>query len=374
MDQTSKMNRAKAGTRVGVIGIAVNAVLFLAKFIVGSAAGSLALMADAFNNLSDAGASVVSYISFRIAAKPADRDHPFGHARIEYIASMVVSFLILSVGFDLGRDAIGEIISPKGAAVFTAATIVVPALAIPAKLGLAALNYFVSLRVNSSVMRAAALDSLSDALSTTAVLVSAIILRVSGVSIDAYVGLGVSVLIFVAGIRVLLETMNSILGEAPVKELTDDIRRLIKEYPDVLGVHDLLVHSYGHGHCFASVHAEVDGREDFFKMHDTIDEIERRLHAELNIVCTVHMDPILIGDPLTDALRTETEELAHALDPAFHVHDFRLVSGPTHSNLIFDVEVPFETALTDAEIIERLTERIRAVCDTYYAVITIDRG
>ncbi len=374
MEQTTEINRAKAGKRIGIIGISVNALLFLAKFIVGSATGSLALTADAFNNLSDAGASVVSYISFRIAAKPADRDHPFGHARIEYIASMIVSFLILSVGFDLGKDAVSQIISPERAMIFSVSTIVVPALAIPAKLGLAALNYFVSRKVDSSVMRAAALDSLSDALSTTAVLASAIILRVSGVSIDAYVGLAVSLLIFVAGIRVLLETMNSILGEAPVKEVTDNIRRLIAEYPAILGVHDLLVHSYGHGHSFASVHAEVDGREDVFKMHDTIDEIERRLRCELGIVCTVHMDPILIGDPLTDTLRSRTEELARELDPSLRVHDFRLVAGPTHCNLIFDVEAPFETDLKDSEIIRLLTDRIRALSDSYYAVITIDRG
>lgn len=374
MKETTQTARVKAGERVGIIGISVNALLFLAKFLAGTATGSLALTADAFNNLSDAGASAVSFVSFRIASKPADRDHPFGHARMEYIASMIVSFLILSVGFDLGKNAIYEIFSPDNAMVFTLATILVPAIAIPAKLGLAALNYFVSKRVDSSVMRAAALDSLSDALSTSAVLASAVILRVSGVSIDAYVGLAVSLLIFVAGIRVLLETMNSILGEAPVKELTDNIRRLVAEYPDVLGTHDLLVHSYGHGHSFASLHAEVDGREDVFRMHDTIDEIERRLRAELGIVCTVHMDPILIGDPLTDALREETERLVRELDSTLRVHDFRLVAGPTHCNLIFDVEAPFESALSDAEIIRETTERIRALSDSYYAVITIDRG
>ena len=374
MEHTPEGARARAGKRVGAVGIAVNALLFLAKFLVGSASGSLAMIADAFNNLSDAGGSVVSYISFRIAAKPADRDHPFGHARIEYIASMIVSFLILSVGLSLGRDAVSEIVSPKGGAVFTVATVIVPAIAILVKLALAALNFTVGRRVDSAVLRAAAVDSLSDAVSTAAVLVSAIILRVSGVSIDAYVGLAVAALILVAGVRVLLETMNSILGEAPVSEVTDRIRALIAEYPTVLGVHDMLIHSYGHGHSFATLHAEVDGRGDVFAAHDTVDEIERRIHSELGIVCTVHMDPILIGDPLTDELRSKVEALASALDPALHVHDFRLVVGPTHSNLIFDVEVPFEMAMSDSEIVRSLCERISELDTSYYAVITVDRG
>ena len=374
MENINKEDRVKAGSTVGIIGIAANALLFIMKFIVGSAVGSLAIVADAFNNLSDAGSSAVSYVSFRIAAKPADRHHPFGHARIEYIASMIVSFLILLVGFELGADALGRIFSPDASAVFSVASIVVLLISIATKLGLALLNGRVGKRIDSDVMRATAIDCLSDVLSSTAVLISTIILRISGVDIDAYVGLAVSALIFVAGIRILLETKNSILGEPPVKEVTESIRTLIMGYPAVLGIHDLLIHSYGPGHSFATFHAEVNGRGDFFDAHDMIDEIERRIREELDIVCTIHMDPIITDDPLTDRLRQSTEELAKEIDPALHMHDFRLVPGPTHSNLIFDLEVPFELSLTDDALIDLMKNKIRTLNPTYYAVISIDRG
>ncbi len=374
MENIKKEVRARAGRRVGIIGIAANALLFVMKFIVGSAVGSLAIVADAFNNLSDAGSSAVSYISFRIAAKPADRHHPFGHARIEYIASMIVAFLILLVGFELGADALGRILSPGAAAVFSAASVAVLAVSIAAKLALALLNRRVGKRIDSEVMRATAIDCLSDVLSSSAVLASTIILRVSGIDIDAFVGLAVSALILIAGVRILLETKNSILGEPPVREVTESIRALIAGYPAVLGIHDMLIHSYGPGHSFATFHAEVDGRGDFFDAHDMIDEIERRLREELDIVCTIHMDPIMVDDPMTDRLRQSAEALAREIDPALRVHDFRLVTGPTHSNLIFDLEAPFELLLKDDELIELMKEKIQMLNPSYYAVVAVDRG
>ena len=293
--------RARLGGRVGIVGIVCNALLFVLKFLVGSAFGSLAICADAFNNLSDAGSSAVSYVSFRIAAKPADRDHPFGHARIEYIASMIVSFLILLVAFELGTDAVKSIVSPAESARFSILTVLVICFSVLCKLSLAAYNLHVGRRIDSDVMRATATDCLSDCISSVAVLVSALILRFTGVDIDAYVGLAVSILILIAGIRILIDTKNSLLGEAPVKEVVDGIKRIVSGYPAVIGMHDMVVHSYGPGHTFATFHAEVDGRVNVYDSHDVIDEIEKRISSELSIACTIHMDPLVTDDEITDA-------------------------------------------------------------------------
>ncbi len=365
--------RAKQGTRVGVVGIVSNALLFLLKFLVGSAFGSIAICADAFNNLSDAGSSAVSYVSFRIAAKPADRDHPFGHARIEHIASMIVSFLILLVGFELGADALKSIIKPGESARFSILTVLVICFSILVKLALAAYNLHIGKKIDSDVMRATATDCLSDCISSVAVLVSALILRFTGFDIDAYVGLAVAILILLAGIRILSDTKNSLLGEAPVNELVDDIKKIVLGYPAVIGMHDMVVHSYGPGHTFATFHAEVDGRVSIYDSHDVIDEIEKRISKELSISCTIHMDPLVTDDALTDRLRGSVEALAKGIDPRLHIHDFRLVAGPTHSNLLFDVEAPFELKLEDGEIVRRLSEMISALDATYYAVVTVDR-
>jgi len=366
--------RAAYGVLSGIVGIFVNLLLFTGKFIAGTVSGSIAISADAFNNLSDAGSSIVSLVSFRIAAKPADRDHPFGHARIEYIASMIVSFLILIVGFEIVSDSVKKIISRESTLVFEVLSVVVLSVSILAKLWLAFFNYRLSKKIGSDVMRATAVDSLSDTLSTTAVLVATLIFRFTGVDIDAWVGLAVALFIFWAGIRILRETQNSLLGEAPVKEVTDGIEAIVSGYPAILGVHDMMVHSYGPGHTFASFHAEVDGADDVFESHDVIDEIERRICEELSIVCTIHMDPINTDDELTTSLREETSELVREIDGRITVHDFRVVTGVTHTNLIFDVAVPFELKMTATEIKDAVAEKIRERHENYYAVVTVDRN
>lgn len=370
---TDAKTRAAYGTRVGIIGIACNVLLFVLKFLVGSVFGSLAICADAFNNLSDAGSSAVSYVSFRIAAKPADRDHPFGHARIEYIASMIVSFLILLVAFELGTDAVKRIITPGESATFSILTVLVICFSIAVKLGLAAYNLHVGRKIDSDVMRATATDCLSDCVSSAAVMVSALILHFTGVDIDAYVGLAVAILILIAGIRILSDTKNSLLGEAPVQEVVDGIKRIVAGYPAVIGMHDMVVHSYGPGHTFATFHAEVDGRVSIYDSHDVIDEIEKQISNELSISCTIHMDPLVTDDALTARIRTSVETLAKGIDPGLRIHDFRLVAGPTHSNLLFDVEAPFELKLDDCEIVRRLSEMVSALDASYFTVITVDR-
>ncbi|MBO4284188.1 MAG: cation transporter [Clostridia bacterium] len=366
--------RAAYGTLSGVVGIIVNLLLFTGKFIAGTVSGSIAVSADAFNNLSDAGSSIVSLVSFRIAAKPADRDHPFGHARIEYIASMIVSFLVLLVGFEIVSDSVKKIISRESTLIFSILTVTILSVSILAKLWLAFFNYRLGKKIGSDVMRATAVDSLSDTLSTAAVLVATLIFRFTGLDIDAWVGLAVALFIFWAGIRILRETQNSLLGEAPVKEVTDAIDRIVSGYPAILGIHDMMIHSYGPGHSFASFHAEVDGADDVYESHDVIDEVERRIRDELSIVCTIHMDPINTDDTLTTELREETAELVREIDPRITVHDFRVVPGVTHTNLIFDVAVPFELKMTVPEIKEAVSEKIHEKHETYYAVVTVDRS
>ena len=366
--------RAAYGTLSGVVGIVLNLLLFVGKFIAGTVSGSIAVSADAFNNLSDAGSSIVSLVSFRIAAKPADRDHPFGHARIEYIASMIVSFLVLLVGFEIVSDSVKKIISRESTLIFSILTVTILSVSILAKLWLALFNYRLGKKIGSDVMRATAVDSLSDTLSTAAVLVATLIFRFTGLDIDAWVGLAVALFIFWAGIRILRETQNSLLGEAPVKEVTDAIDRIVSGYPAILGIHDMMIHSYGPGHSFASFHAEVDGADDVYESHDVIDEVERRIRDELSIVCTIHMDPINTDDDLTTELREETAELVREIDPRITVHDFRVVPGVTHTNLIFDVAVPFELKMTVLEIRDAVSEKIREKHETYYAVVTVDRN
>ena len=366
--------RAAYGTLSGIVGIIVNLLLFTGKFIAGTVSGSIAVSADAFNNLSDAGSSIVSLVSFRIAAKPADRDHPFGHARIEYIASMIVSFLILLVGYEIVSDSVKKILSRESTLVFSVLTVIVLSASVLAKLWLALFNYRMGKKIGSEVMRATAVDSLSDTISTAAVLVSTLVFRFTGLDVDAWVGIAVALFIFWAGIRILLETKNSLLGEAPVKEVTDGISKIVSGYPAILGIHDMMIHSYGPGHTFASFHAEVDGADDVYESHDVIDEVERRIWEELSIVCTIHMDPINTDDSLTAELREETAELVREIDPKITVHDFRIVTGVTHTNLIFDVAVPFELKMTVSEIRDAVSQKIRQRHKNYYAVVTVDRN
>ena len=367
-----KVRRAY-GTLSGMVGIALNLLLSVLKLLAGVLSGSIAITADALNNLSDAGSQVVTLISFKIAAKPADRDHPFGHARMEYIASMIVSFLILMVGVELFRESVNGILHPAADAVFSDLTLVILGISIVAKIWLFFFNRTVGKRIDSSVMIATAIDSISDAGATAAVLVSALISRFFGIRTDAYMGLLVSLLIFVAGIRILSDTKNSLLGSAPDPEVVESIERIAKEYPEVLGIHDMVVHNYGPNNTVASFHAEVDGSENVFATHDVIDTVERRLWDELKVRATVHMDPIVTDDERVNALRAKTAEVVRGIDMRLTIHDFRFVEGPTHTNLIFDVCAPFELEMREEELRDRVADEISAIDPTYFVVITIDR-
>ena len=376
-DVKSPIARRAYGQLVSVVGILLNLLLAAFKMLAGLLTGSIAISADAINNLSDAGSSVVSLISFKIAAKPADRDHPFGHARIEYVASMIVAFLILHIGLDLVTDSIKKLFSPVMTE-FKWVVVVILSLSILAKLWLSFFNRAIGKRIDSEVMRATAADSLSDAVATSAVLAATLLshyLRDSAVApyIDPVMGLIVAGLIFWAGLRVLNDTKNSILGEAPTDELVSTIEQVVSEFPDALGIHDLVVHNYGPGRTVASLHVEVDGKRDVFLTHDTIDLIERRLRNEHGIDCTIHLDPIITDDERVIEWRARVDELAKQIHPNIATHDFRMVPGTTHTNLIFDMAVPFEVKESDSDVKAHMAELIAAESPNYFAVITIDR-
>lgn len=368
--------RRAYGTLSSITGIIVNLLLFAIKMIAGTLAGSLAIRADAFNNLSDAGSSVISLVSFKISAKPADRDHPFGHARIEYVASMIVCFLVFFIGIELVSGAVEKFFTPT-LPVFNLIAVIILACSVLFKLWLGFFNRTLGKRIDSEVLRATAADSFSDAAATSVVmiatLVSPILPETVALYVDPVMSALVSLLIFFAGAGILNETKNAILGEAPSAQLVEQIRALVAEHPDALAIHDMVVHNYGVGHTIASLHVEVDGRKNIFELHDVIDVIERRLREELHIEATIHLDPILLGDPVTDEWRACVEKLAMTLDERIRVHDFRMVPGHTHTNLIFDMAVPFEVKTPDAALKEQMAEAVAEVAPCYFTVISIDR-
>ncbi len=367
--------RSAYGTMASIVGILFNFLLFIAKFTVGTLFGSIAIRADAVNNLSDAGTQVISLVSFRIASKPADREHPFGHARIEYVSSMIVAFLILLIGVDVFKESVDKIIHPTLPDA-SKLTVIVLVASIAVKLWLGFFNRKLGRRIDSTVMHATATDCFSDCLSTGAIFIATVVSLLFpelGINLDAYMGVIVAILILVAGVRILNETKNSILGEAPADEIVETIRSVVEEYPNALGMHDLTVHNYGPGHTVAAFHIEVDGNEDIFVTHDMVDTIEQRLRRDHHIDATIHMDPIVTDDEQTNRMRRETEQAVLRIDPRLRIHDFRFVPGATHTNLIFDVAVPFELKMKDDEIRDRIACEISRIDPNYFVVLTVDR-
>ena len=371
-EKNSPEVRRACGSAVSIVGIIANILLAAFKMLAGILSGAISITADAMNNLSDAGSQVVSFISFKISGKPADRDHPFGHARIEYVASMIVSFIVLLVGFELMTDSVGKIFNPEPAT-YNALVIIILVASIAVKLWLFVFGRSAAKKINSEVVKAAATDSLSDAIATSAVLASIIICRVTDFDTDGYMGVIVAVIVMIAGIKILNETKNSILGSAPEPELIDEIVRITREYPEALGIHDMVVHNYGPGNTIASFHVEVDGMQNVFHTHDVIDTIEKRLFSELSVRATVHMDPIVTDDERVKELREKVLALVKAIDERLDLHDFRFVEGVTHSNLIFDVNVPFEIKMSDDEVKMAISLKISELDPNYFAVMTVDR-
>lgn len=369
--------RKNYGTMSSIVGIIINLILAGIKIFAGIISGSVAIIADAFNNLSDSGTSVITLLSFKLSSKPADKEHPYGHARIEYIASMVVSFIILLVGAELLLDSgktligLGEIKQTQ----ISIVTIIILAVSIVLKLWLGLFYRGIGKRIDSKVIIAAATDSISDSFSTLAVLASSIVIKLTDwYFIDAIVGIGVSIPIIIAGLKILNETKDILLGEGPVDDTVNAIENIVKDYPDIIGMHDLMVHNYGPNRLVASFHAEVDGKKDIYYLHDMIDNVERRINEELVISCTIHMDPIVTDDENVNELKSFLTSTMEECGLKLPIHDFRTVIGATHTNMIFDVVLPFDHPLSEDEVKRKISEAVYQKRENCYCVITVDRG
>lgn len=372
-DTSSPAVRSAYGTLCSIMGILLNILLFAIKLLAGIISGSISIMADAFNNLTDAGSSVIILIGFRMSGQKPDRDHPFGHGRIEYISGLIVSMLIILVGFELGKSSVEKILAPE-AVEFSLIAVIILACSVAVKGYMAFYNFSISKRIGSSAMRATAQDSLSDCIATMAVLICLFITRYTALNIDAYCGLAVSVFILRAGFLSAKETIDPLLGTPPSAELIKRIEDIVYAQEGVAGIHDLIVHDYGPGRTMISLHAEVSADADMLETHDMIDNIEKELRDELNCDAVIHMDPIATSDELTLAVRDKVASLVTCIDPALTIHDFRMVKGPTHTNVIFDVVVPFSLKKSEAEIRESAEKIVRSIDENYYSVINIDKS
>lgn len=364
--------RQQYGKLGSIVGILVNLLLSGGKLAAGALSGSVAITADGVNNLSDAGSSLISLVSFRLAARPADAEHPFGHARIEYLSSMAVAVLILLLGVELAQTSLGKIFSPEEAA-FSWLTVGVLVLSILAKLWLYRFNRSLGRRIDSELMAATAADSLSDVLATTGVLVSAAASPFLGFSLDGYMGVLVAVFILRSGAEIIREAMDKLLGQAPTGELVAEIESYVRSYDGVMDCHDLVVHSYGPGRCFATVHAEVPAGRDIMASHDIIDNIERDIFREKGIHLVIHMDPVVTDDVRVEHLRRLVREVLAEVGTELTFHDFRIVTGPSHTNMIFDISAPFAFPLGDSELCRRMEEKLKERDNSLFAVITVDR-
>ena len=362
--------RTSVGKLSGIVGILNNLFLFVIKFVIGTIVHSVSIQADGVNNLTDAGSNIISILSFHLSNKPADKDHPFGHERTETIASLFVGILILVLGFETAKESISKVIHP-GSIDFRLASVIILLVSIIVKFWMYTYNKKLSKTYDSSLLEATALDSISDVCGTTAVLVSTLLSPVLHFNLDGYMGIVVSGIILYGAYGLLRDMINSLIGEAPDPELVHNIVDMIMAHPAILGVHDMMLHNYGPNKFFASAHVEVDSSKDIFETHDHIDNIEREVKENMNIDLVLHMDPVKVNDPETELYRAKVVEAIHQIDPKWGFHDFRIVSGPTHVNLVFDLVIPFEEKYTQEEIEAMLLKHIQSD-KKIYLVLTID--
>ena len=362
--------RTNGGKLSGIVGIFSNLFLFVIKFMIGTIVHSVSIQADGVNNLTDAGSNIISILSFHLANKPADKDHPFGHERTETIASLFVGILILVLGFETAKESISKVIHP-GSIDFRIASVIILLISIIVKFWMYAYNKKLSKTYDSSLLEATALDSISDVCGTTAVLVSTLLSPVLHFNLDGYMGIVVSGIILYGAYGLLRDMINSLIGEAPDPELVHNIVDRIMAHPAILGVHDMMLHNYGPNKIFASAHVEVDSSKDIFETHDHIDNIEREVKENMNIDLVLHMDPVKVNDPETELYRAKVVKAIHQIDPKWGFHDFRIVSGPTHVNLVFDLVIPFEEKYSQEEIEDMLLKHIQSDKKIYF-VLTID--
>ena len=373
-DPESSSGREMYGRVAGIVGIICNALLGILKLTAGTISHSVAITADATNNISDAGSSVVTLVGFRMSEKPADRDHPYGHARIEYITGLVISFIILLIGFETFTSSVDKIFHPEEN-VFNIATIIILLSSIVVKLWLGHFNHVLGKEIKSKTLEATAQDSRNDCISTVAVLISTLISHFFSVNIDGFIGVGVAIFIIISGINLVRETVGPLLGQPPSKEVYEKIENEILGYENVLGVHDLMVHSYGPGSYFASAHIEMDAKMNVLVCHDIMDQIERDFMNKYNIHLVVHLDPTVLDCEETNELKSLVAEILHEIDPIITFHDFRVVTGEKDKNVLFDVVIPPEYKYSDNELIKIIKNRVNEAGNgNLYAVIIVDKS
>ena len=370
----SPEGRELYGRLAGAVGIICNLILSVMKLIIGTVTNSVSITADATNNISDAGSSIVTLVGFRLSGKPADKDHPYGHARIEYISSLIISFIILLIGCSIFKESATKIFKPEES-LFNIATVIILVASIFVKLWLAIFNNYLGKQIDSKALMATAIDSRNDVITTAAVLIASVISHFTGFNLDGYMGVIVSIFILISGINLVKETLDPLLGQPPTKEMFDSIEKKILSYDNVLGVHDLMVHSYGPNTYFASAHIEMDAKIDVLVCHDIMDQIERDFKRDLNIHLVVHLDPTILDSPEINELKEMVNDIICEIDRELTFHDFRVVIGEENKNVLFDVVVPPEYKYSDEELEKIITDKITEASDgKVFTVLVIDHS
>ena len=365
--------RKAYGILCGAVGIGFNVLLFLGKFFAGTIAGSIAITADAFNNLSDAGSSFVTMLGFQLAGQKPDSDHPFGHGRIEYLSGLAVSMLILLMGFELARSSLDKILHPESVD-SSPLVIAILCVSIAVKLYMAFYNHRLGKQLNSAAMEATGADSLSDSVATSAVLLATLVGHFTGWMIDGWCGILVAAFILWSGFNAAKDTIDPLLGTPLTPEFVDEIKNLVMAHPAIVGIHDLIVHDYGPGRVMISLHAEVSASADVLDLHDEIDNVEKELQEKLGCHAVIHMDPIVIDDGITQETRKRVADLVRCIDDQISIHDFRMVVGPTHTNVIFDAVVPFGFRLSNSEVASKIQSAVRTLDGNYFAVVNVEQS
>lgn len=364
--------RESCGKRAGIFCIIVNSLLALAKILLGAFSGAVSVLADGFNNLTDCGSNVVSVIGFKMSGKPADKEHPFGHQRAESISALLISAIIIVVAIELAISSVNKIVKPEKS-VFSVWLLVILCVSVVAKLIMFAINKALGKLTDSENLSATALDSISDAAATSVVLIALIVSHYANVELDGYAGILVALFIAFTGFGLLKETVSKLLGKAPDKSVIKDIIDRINKFDGVHGIHDLAVHCYGQNRMYATVHVEIDSSTPIMQSHELADDIEKDFAEHTNVILTVHIDPLVLNDPIINELNTTTQNVVREISENFHVHDFRVVGGEIHSNLIFDVAVPFDEKRTDKEIEDAIRLKIFEWNKNYGVVMTVER-
>lgn len=365
--------RRKYGTVCGILGIFLNMILFVLKIIAGSITGSVSIKSDAFNSLSDAGSSLVSLLGFKLASQKPDKDHPFGHGRFEYISGLVVAMIICLMGFELGKESVTKLFNPE-APKFEITAVIILFVSMAIKLYMFFYNRKIGKKYSSQTLLATATDCISDTVATGATIITLFVYKFFEINIDAYCGIILSLLIFKAGFGAIKDTISPLLGTPPEKELVEKIEKIVMDNNVVIGVHDLIIHDYGPGRRMISIHAEIPVDGDLATMHDCIDNIEKRLYDELSCHAVIHMDPVCCGDEEIDGLKKQLIEVIISLSLDLSIHDFRVVKGPSHTNLIFDTVVPMECKIPDDEVKKLISDQVsKKMGENVFCVIQIDK-